>query len=133
MLITFKCDADGDVIMFGEVGQQMLEIFGKDPADARGIITVAQLAAAESCLAQAVEQDRQAWIEEERAAEAEAEAEAARRESADESEWPADVAERERARRAQEPRIRLAQRAAPLLTMLGHARRANKPVIWEAT
>ena len=129
MLITFKCDADGDVIMFGEVGQQMLEIFGKDPADAHGIITVAQLPAAESCLTQAVEQDRLAWLEEERAAQAEAEREAL----ADENEWPPELAERERARRAQEPHIRLAQRAAPLLAMLGHARRAGKPVIWEAT
>jgi hypothetical protein len=115
MLITFKSDADGDVIMFGHIGQLMLECLGKDPSDAKGILTVAQLPEAILSLRGAIERDRAAQarpsLEEE-----EAEEEALR-----ESGLPRP-----------DPQIRFAQRAAPLLDMLQHAERAGVVVIWEA-
>ena len=43
MLFVFKSDASADVIMFAEVARKLLAIVGKDPEDAKGIITVAQL------------------------------------------------------------------------------------------
>lgn len=111
MLITFKSDADGDVIMFGKVGQMMLECLGKDPADARGIITVAQLPEAIARLRAAIEQDK---------------AETPRDDEREEDEW------REPAPSRPDPVIRLAQRAAPLLAMLQHSERAGVAVIWES-
>ena len=45
MLITFRSQAAGDVMMFDNVARQMLRIIGKEPAD-KGIITLAQLPAA---------------------------------------------------------------------------------------
>ena len=43
MLIIFKSPASGDVIMFEKNGKEMLSVLGKDPADAKGIVTVEQL------------------------------------------------------------------------------------------
>ena len=43
MLIVFKSPASGDVIMFEKNGKEMLGVLGKDPADAKGIVTVEQL------------------------------------------------------------------------------------------
>ena len=110
MLITFKSDADGDVIMFGQVGQLMLETIGKDPAEARGIITVAQLPDAIARLRAAIEQDRAAQS----APDEEAEEEALR-----ESGLPRP-----------DPVIHFAQRAAPLLAMLQYSERGGVPVVW---
>ena len=45
MLIIFKSPASGDVIMFEKNGKEMLGVLGKDPADAKGIVTVEQLPA----------------------------------------------------------------------------------------
>lgn len=106
MLITFKSDAHSDVIMFGNVGQHMLQILGKDPLDARGIVTVAQLPGAIATLQAAIEADRE---------------NARKRPHAEGS---AQIAE---------PAIGLATRAVPLLTLLQHAERAAVAVIWEST
>ena len=43
MLIVFKSPASGDVIMFEKNGKEMLGVLGKDPSDAKGIVTVEQL------------------------------------------------------------------------------------------
>ena len=118
MLITFKSDADGDVIMFGAVGQRMLEILGKDPHDAQGILTVAQLPEAVLALQAAIEQDRQDNPPVD-----------------DDDEWGRDAIElqalRER-KQAREREVSLARRAAPLLDMLRQAERAGVVVIWES-
>lgn len=113
MLITFKSDADGDVIMFGQVGQLMLECIGKDPAEPRGIITVAQLPEAITRLRAAIEQDKADNPDE------------------DESE-EAEEARRESGKLPPDPVIRLAQRAAPLLAMLQYSEQAGVYVIWES-
>ncbi|MDP5238661.1 DUF1840 domain-containing protein [Uliginosibacterium sp. 31-16] len=118
MLITFKSDADGDVIMFGAVGRRMLEIFGKDPDDTQGILTVEQLPDAILALQAAIEQDRLDNPPDE-----------------DEDEWGRDAIElqalRER-RQAREREVSLARRAAPLLDMLRHAQRGGVVVVWES-
>lgn len=116
MLITFKSRADGDVIMFGEVGRAMLEIFGKDPDAAQGILTPEQLPAAITALREAIERDK-----------------AERAEPEDEDEWGRDALELQALRekkREREEQISLAQRAAPLLALLEYSLRDNTPVTW---
>lgn len=56
MLVTFQSDAYGDVMMFGDVARQMLEIIGKDSAE-RGVVTVEELPAAISKLRAAIGAD----------------------------------------------------------------------------
>lgn len=112
MLITFKSEADGDVIMFGRVGQQMLAIFGKDPNDTQGIITVAQLPAAIAALSAAIEQDK---------------AEQAQKKPDDDF-----FSARDPSQAPPDPVISFTQRAVPLLEMLRHAARAEVVVTWAA-
>lgn len=107
MLITFKSDAHSDVIMFGNVAQHMLRILGKDPLDARGIVTVAQLPGAIASLQAAIEADRET---------------ARRRTQGGEG-----------STQAAEPMISTATRAVPLLTLLQHAEHAGAAVTWEST
>ncbi|MFT4171003.1 MAG: DUF1840 domain-containing protein [Rhodocyclaceae bacterium] len=109
MLITFKSRAGGDVIMFGKVGQQMLQAMGKDPNDARGIVTVEQLDAAMAALQAAVAADRQ------------------QREAA-----KADDDEEEEPKRGMAAAVSFAQRAIPLIDLLTHAKREEQPVLWES-
>lgn len=119
MLITFKSRADGDVIMFGEVGRTMLEIFGKDHQDAQGILTEEQLPAAIAALRQAMDADK-----------------AAHPPLEEEDEWGRDAIELQALReqqRAREQQVSLARRAAPLLTLLEHSLRDRTHVIWERT
>lgn len=56
MLVKFQSEAYGDVMMFGDVARQMMEILGKEPA-ARGIVTVEELPAAISRLKAAIDAD----------------------------------------------------------------------------
>ena len=58
MLIIFKSPASGDVIMFEKNGKEMLSVLGKDPADAKGIITVDQLPGAITTLRGAIDADK---------------------------------------------------------------------------
>ncbi|MDQ8020741.1 MAG: DUF1840 domain-containing protein [Moraxellaceae bacterium] len=109
MLITFQSPAGADVIMFGEAAQKLLQILGKDPQDHQGIVTEAQLPAAISALQAAIATDR-----------AQAQPE------------PDDNEDAERPRGMATP-VSLAQRAVPLLDLLGHARREGKPVTWRAS
>jgi hypothetical protein len=113
VLITFKSSADGDVIMFGEVGQHMLKVLGKDAREARGIITREQLPQAVQTLQAAIEADKS-----EQAAQAQAED---------------FYAEQERVQAKIEPIVRFTQRAIPLLFLLQHSERAGVVVTWEST
>ncbi|MDO6386219.1 MULTISPECIES: DUF1840 domain-containing protein [unclassified Uliginosibacterium] len=114
MLITFKSRADGDVIMFGNVGRQMLAILGKDPQDAKGIVTQEQLPAAIAALRTAIEQDK---TDNPPPPEAD--------------NWGRDAVEQQ-VQREREQNVSFARRAAPLLTMLEYARRDNTHVTWES-
>lgn len=114
MLITFKSRADGDVIMFGEVGRQMLAILGKDPQDAKGIVTVEQLPIAVAALREAIEQDKNANPPPEPA-----------------DSWGRDAIELQ-VQREREQSVSFARRAAPLLAMLEYAQRDKTHVTWES-
>ena len=56
MIYKFKSPADGDVIMLGDNGDQLLRLIGREPA-AKGIIEPAQMAAAIAALEAAVAAD----------------------------------------------------------------------------
>ncbi len=58
MLIIFKSPASGDVIMFEKNGKEMLSVLGKDPADAKGIVTVEQLPGAIAAVRAAIDADK---------------------------------------------------------------------------
>lgn len=102
MLVTFKARDVGDIMMFGDVAQRMLEIMGKETG-ARGIVTVEQLPEALARLKQAVEADRARG----RAAPAQ-----------EEKEEAAKVT------------VSLAQRAVPLIELLERALKHAVPVTW---
>jgi len=56
MIYKFKSKAAGDVIMLGPNGDQLLQLLGREPAP-KGIIEVADMAAAIDALNQAVRAD----------------------------------------------------------------------------
>lgn len=105
MLITFKTRAAADVIMFGNVAQQLLDIIGKDHRDTRGIVTLKQLPEAIASLEQAITADKERATHE----------------------------EPERTERNIPEPVALWQRAAPLLEQFRYALRDEQPVIWEGT
>ncbi len=109
MLITFRSQVAGDVMMFDHVARQMLRIIGKEPAD-KGIITVAQLPAAIAALKEAITADKSARTE--RAASEKLKAETA----------PND---------GQDLFVSASQRAQPLLELFEWSRKGDKPVLWE--
>lgn len=109
MLITFRSHAAGDVLMLGKIGQQMLQIIGKDAQDANGIITVEQLPAAITALNAAAAADRAN----------------ARPQDDDE-----DGEDKPRGMAAP---VGLAQRIVPLLELFQYALRDKEPVLWEAS
>lgn len=100
MIYKFRCKAAGDVIMLGPTGARVLGLIGK-PADAKGILEVADMAAAVAALQAAVEAD-----------------DALRAQAGDE-----DVAQRPEA-------ISLRQRAWPLVEMIRRAQAADTPITW---
>ena len=104
MLVTFKSAASGDLIMFEKNGKEILAMLGKDPEEARGIVTVDQLPAAIAALRSAIAVDK------------------ARQVSlpADENEPESEV----------DRKFSLFQRAAPLLEMLERSLQGRKPVTW---
>lgn len=57
MIVTFKSSASGDVIMFGDVAQRMLEIMGKEAGE-KGIVTVEDLPDAIARLHAAIAADK---------------------------------------------------------------------------
>jgi hypothetical protein len=102
MLVIFKSGACADVMMFGDVAKQMLEIVGKE-FGARGVITVDQMPEAIARLRQAVAEDRRLR-------------QAAPRED------PDDEESRER--------VGIGQRALPLIELLECSLREDKAVTW---
>ncbi|MCL2657167.1 MAG: DUF1840 domain-containing protein [Betaproteobacteria bacterium] len=108
MIITFKSRAAGDVIMFGLVAQRLLEIIGKDPEDAKGIVTVEQLPAAIATLRSAITADKT-------------------RHSASAAQEDDD----EDAPRGMEGAVALWQRAAPLVELMEYSLKESQPVLWE--
>lgn len=109
MLVTFKSDAAADVIMLGDPAKKLIAILGKDPEDAKGIVTVAQLPDAIERLKAAIEEDN------------------ARRAkpTPDEEETAA-----EEGKAGMAAPVGLAQRAWPLLDMLEYAQKEGVPVVW---
>lgn len=59
MLITFKSDASGDVMMFEQNAREALRALGKDPGAPQGIITVEQLPGALAALKSAIDADKE--------------------------------------------------------------------------
>lgn len=108
MIITFQSPASGDVIMFGDVAQRMMQLMGKEP-DAKGIVTIEQLPAAIASLKAAMEQDK---------------AERAGRQDEDLPQFEIGEGGVKR------PYVALAQRAAPLLELLEWSLKKQKPVVW---
>ena len=104
MLIIFKSPASGDVIMFEQNGKDMLGVLGKDPADPKGIITVAQLPAAISALQDAIAADKARQPEKGEAEEAES--------------------------RPSGRGVSFFQRAVPLLELLERSLQDKQPVTW---
>ncbi len=111
MLITFKSDAASDVIMFHHHAKELLSIIGKDPEDAKGIVTVEQIPDAIERLRLAIAQDR-----------------ARQREL--EQDPDQEEADREAGRTGIAARVALAQRAWPLLDMLECSQKDRVPVVW---
>ena len=105
MIVTFQSAAAGDVIMFGDVANRMMEIMGKE-ADAKGIVTVEQLPEAIARLQAAIAADK------------------AQRAGVAEEDLPQTEAGGKR------PFVSLAQRATPLLDLLQWAQKKGKPVVW---
>jgi len=108
LITIFRSKASGDVIMFGDVAQKMLEIMGKD-AGVKGIITVEQLPGAIALLLAAVAADK-----EERKGIA-----------------PEDLPQFENAPDgSRRPYVSLTQRATPLLELLNWSLKKKVPVTW---
>jgi hypothetical protein len=111
MLITFRSQASGDVMMFGDVAKQMLMIIRKEPADT-GIVTVAQLPDAIAALKDAIVADTAAST---------GHSSSGQRGSGTE---PNDGAA---------SFVSASQRAHPLLELFEWSLKADKPVLWEAS
>ena len=109
MLITFKSAAGADVIMFGDIAKKLVAILGKDPQDAKGIVTVEQLPGAIARLRAAIEEDKAR-----QAGQARAE----------------DEDEPDPERRGMAAPVSLAQRAWPLLDLLQLSQKEGVPVTW---
>lgn len=103
MLYRFKSQAAADIIMLQRTSEQLLTIIGKPPA-AQGIITVAQMPAALTALADAV-------------AASEAKPPHIQADAADDDAPPSDT-------------VRLRQRTAPLMAMLKECLASGKDVVW---
>lgn len=109
MLFTFKSDAAAEVLMLGDAAKKLIALIGKDPEDAKGIVTVEQLPDAITRLRRAIEEDR------------------ARHAPPTEEQ---EAADREAGRTGMAAPVSLAQRAWPLLDMLEQSQRAGVPVVW---
>ena len=110
MLVTFKSAASADVIMFDGPAKELIAVLGKDPEDAKGIVTVEQLP-------QAIERLRAA-IEADKVRQASRDAEREEQEAG------------EQGKTGMAAPVGLAQRAWPLLDMLECALKDRVPVVW---
>jgi hypothetical protein len=105
MMYKFKSKADGDVIMTGPAGDDVLRAIGKSPG-AQGIIETGAMAAAIAAIEQAVAADEAARARAEKEAAAEG--------------------------RKLEPReaVTLRQRAWPLLEMMKRSKAEGADIVW---
>jgi len=103
MLITFKCKAASDITMLENLAQYLLGIVGKKLGE-RGAIGDDEMAGAIAKLEAAIAEDRAA--------------------SAVESE------KKSKDDKEEDDRLRLSQRAYPLLNMLREANKAGVAVMW---
>lgn len=106
MIVTFKSAASADLIYFGDIARQLMELMGKEVAE-QGIVTAEQLPAAIARLEAAIAEDKARHHEHLQAEEPPA---------------TADGSER--------PFVSLTRRAVPLLEMLKLALAEKKPVVW---
>lgn len=109
MLITFRSEGLGDVMMFGDAAMRLLEIMGKEPGG-KGIITIEQLPAVIARLERAVAGDR------------------AQRQAGASANVQTDDAGDEPDGEAEN--VDLARRAWPLLGLLEQALKEEHPVVW---
>jgi len=107
MLIIFKSKAAGDVMMFGDVAQSLMEIMGKSP-EAKGIVTVEQLPDAIARLKAAVAQDK------------------AEKPVVDHDERVFEKTPEGGKRE----HVSLARRAVPLIELLEFSLKEGEPVVW---
>ena len=106
MLIVFKSQASGDVMMFEKNARELLAIIGKDRDSGQGVVTIEQLPDSIERLRRAIDEDKAA------------------RSDVDSGEPdPVDAG-------TGQPRIHLAQRAIPLLELMQYALEDEKPVTW---
>ena len=105
MIVTFQSQASGDVMMFGEVAHQMMEIIGKEVAE-KGIVTVEQLPDAIVRLHAAMAANKS------------------------EHALNADQPESEREDRKVAVPGSLTQRIVPLLELFERSLKNDKPVVW---
>ena len=108
MITTFRSKASGDVIMFGDVAQKMMQLMGK-PGDAKGIVTVEQLPEAIARLQAAVAAEKE-------------QLQNVALEDLPQFELAPDGSRR--------PWISLRQRATPLLELLQWSLKKKVPVVW---
>jgi uncharacterized protein DUF1840 len=105
MLITFKSEASGDVMMFSDVAAQLLGIIGKS-LEQRGVITVEQLPDAIARLKQAATANK---------------AQLAKLQEPEQEKSSAG---------GQRPFVSMAVRAVPFIELLERSLKAKKPVMW---
>lgn len=110
MPYKFKSRATADLIMLDANARTLLEIMGKSPDDAQGIITVAQIPAAIAALEAAAE-------------------EAARRNDQSNAQPEGDEQD-EDADPVSHDSVALAQRIVPLVDMLRRSAAEGKDVTW---
>lgn len=105
MLVTFKSAVSGDLSMFEKNAREILSLLGKNPEEARGIVTVDQLLRGNrgTCTAIAADKTLQASLSVD-----------------DEKEAGSEV----------DRKVSLYQRAAPLLEMLERSVQDREPVTW---
>ena len=101
MIYKFKTRADGDLIMTGPVGDQLLRLIGKEPA-ATGIIEAAGLPAAIAALEQAVADGGEA----------------------------SNATEADPNARKPAERVSLKQRAWPMIQMMRRAQAEQADIVW---
>ena len=104
MLVTFKSDADADIVMYRKHAEPILRLLGKDVE--RGILTPEALPQAIATLEAAIEADRRVHP-------------------------GLDETEEEKAKEeGKEPPVEFHRRAWPLLQMMKRALAEKKPVLW---
>ncbi|WP_137938763.1 DUF1840 domain-containing protein [Chitinivorax sp. B] len=112
MLYIFKSKASGDVIMLDTNGKEILNLLGKDPEERKGIFTIEQLPTAISVLKMAIQTDHSKPIDEVEGEE----------DNTDDQETEPKTKPSER--------IKLYQRAFPLLEMMERSLIKQVPVTW---